>query len=162
MPRDRGQTGRSACTRTFTWGMAGGANLPHDSKAWIAHTRVRNVRRPCSCCTRGTGNRLLSADARLCCRARRNSSHCRCRFDVSRSHNARKIVAKRPSSLLLHALTTSEGVRDWVASSSEVSRLYSSVRSLCKSCDMLIDSSCCGTVGLHSRAKCPIFLHSLH
>jgi len=73
-----------------------------------------------------------------------------------------KIVVKRPSSLLLHALTTSEGVRDWVASGSEVSRPVSSVRSACKSCDMLIDSSCCGTVVLHSRAECPIFLHSLH
>ena len=35
-----------------------------------------------------------------------------------------------------------------------------------KSCDMLIDSSCCGTIGLHSReegrTECPTCLHLLH
>ena len=73
-----------------------------------------------------------------------------------------QIVVKRSSSLLLHALTTYEGERDWVTSGSDVSRLYSSVRSACKSCDMLIDSSCCGTVGLHSHAECTTFFHLLH
>ena len=111
-------------------------HLPQVSKA-RAH-----VQQPCSCCTRGTADRLFSAYIRLCCRACTHSGilgSCCVSVAMCRELQCAQIVVKWSSSLLLHALTTYPGGRDWVASGSDVSRLYSSVRSACKSCDMLID-----------------------
>jgi hypothetical protein len=111
-------------------------HLPQVSKA-RAH-----VQQPCSCCTRGTADRLFSAYIRLCCRACTHSGilgSCCVSVAMCRELQCAQIVVKWSSSLLLHALATYPGGRDWVASGSDVSRLYSSVRSACKSCDMLID-----------------------
>ena len=103
---------------------------------------------------------IFSAYVRLCCRACTHSgilSSCCVSVAMCRGATMCANCGQMVIILVAHALTTYAGGRDWVASGSDVSRLYSSVRSACKSCDMLIDSSCCGTVGLHSHAECTTF-----
>jgi hypothetical protein len=99
MLRDRGQIGRSAYTgfrhSLEVWPAV--PHLPHVSKArglHIAGECPTAFKLQLLLHSRNRQSSLFPPYVRLCCRACRNSSNCRCWFDVSRRHSACKLWAK--------------------------------------------------------------------